>query len=67
MSAQLNEAIFQALSEPAVPTAAQVINAVNDFVRTKMREDGFYRRLFPLGQRRLRFRRLRPPAEKPGA
>jgi hypothetical protein len=41
----LNEALFENLQTPGREKVA--IDAVNDFTRTKMREDGFYRRLMP--------------------
>ena len=41
----VNEALFEQLSTPGLEKRA--IDAVNDFTRTKMREDGFYRRILP--------------------
>lgn len=41
----VNEALFEQLSTPGLEKRA--IDAVNDFTRTKMREDGFYRRIIP--------------------
>ena len=41
----LNETIFEQLSTPGMEK--QAIDAINDFTRTKMREDGFYRRIMP--------------------
>jgi hypothetical protein len=41
----LNETLFEQLSTPGMEKTA--IDAVNDFTRTKMREDGFYRRIMP--------------------
>lgn len=41
----LNETLFEQLSTPGMEKKA--IDAVNDFTRTKMREDGFYRRIIP--------------------
>lgn len=41
----LNETLFEQLSTPGMEK--QAIDAVNDFTRTKMREDGFYRRILP--------------------
>jgi len=41
----LNEELFERLSTPGMEK--QAIDAVNDFTRTKMREDGFYRRVLP--------------------
>lgn len=41
----LNEALFEQLDTPGM--TKQAIDAVNDFTRTKMREDGFYRRILP--------------------
>ena len=41
----LNETLFEQLSTPGMEKTA--IDAVNDFTRTKMREDGFYRRILP--------------------
>lgn len=41
----INETLFEQLSTPGMEKRA--IDAVNDFTRTKMREDGFYRRIIP--------------------
>lgn len=41
----LNETLFEQLSTPGMEKKA--IDAVNDFTRTKMREDGFFRRIMP--------------------
>lgn len=41
----LNETLFEQLNTPGMEK--QAIDAVNDFTRTKMREDGFYRRILP--------------------
>lgn len=41
----LNEQLFEQLETPGMQK--QAIDAVNDFTRTKMREDGFYRRILP--------------------
>jgi hypothetical protein len=41
----LNETLFEQLSTPGMEK--QAIDAVNDFTRIKMREDGFYRRIMP--------------------
>ncbi len=41
----LNETLFEQLATPGMEK--QAIDAVNDFTRTKMREDGFYRRIMP--------------------
>lgn len=41
----LNETLLDQLSSPGMEK--QAIDAVNDFTRTKMREDGFYRRILP--------------------
>jgi len=41
----LNETLLGNLSTPGMEKTA--IDAVNDFTRTKMREDGFYRRILP--------------------
>jgi len=43
----LNETIFEKLSSRDPVLEKQAIDAVNDFTRTKMREDGFYRRIMP--------------------
>lgn len=40
-----NDAFFEQISTPGLEK--QAIDAVNDFTRTKIREDGFYRRLIP--------------------
>jgi hypothetical protein len=42
---QANETLFAQLGTPGMEKRA--IDAVNDFTRTKMREDGFYRRIIP--------------------
>lgn len=42
-----NEAIFEKLSSHDPGLEKQAVDAVNDFTRTKMREDGFYRRIMP--------------------
>lgn len=41
----LNETLFEQLQTPGMEK--QAIDAVNDFTRTKMREEGFYRRILP--------------------
>ena len=41
----LNETLFEQLSKPGVEK--ELVDAVNDFTRIKMREDGFYRRIMP--------------------
>jgi hypothetical protein len=41
----VSEAIFESLSTPG--HEKQGIDAVNDFTRTRMREDSFYRRIMP--------------------
>ena len=41
----LNETLFEQLDSPGM--YKQAVDAVNDFTRTKMREDGFYRRIMP--------------------
>lgn len=43
----LNETIFEKLSSRDPVLEKQAADAVNDFTRTKMREDGFYRRIMP--------------------
>lgn len=43
----LSETIFEKLSSRDPILEKQAIDAVNDFTRTKMREDGFYRRIMP--------------------
>lgn len=43
----LNETVFDKLSSRDPVLEKQAIDAVNDFTRTKMREDGFYRRIMP--------------------
>lgn len=42
---QYNEALFEQLGNPGMEK--QAIDAVNDFTRIKMREDGFMRRIMP--------------------
>ena len=41
----LNETLLSQLETPGMEKTA--VDAVNDFTRTKMREDGFYRRILP--------------------
>lgn len=41
----LNERIFEDLNTPG--REKQAVDAINDFTRTRMREDGFYRRIMP--------------------
>jgi len=43
----INEALFEKLSSNDSGLVKQAIDAVNDFTRTKMREDGFFRRIMP--------------------
>ena len=43
----LSQAIFEKLSSRDASLEKQAVDAVNDFTRTKMREDGFYRRIMP--------------------
>jgi hypothetical protein len=43
----LNETLFEKLSSRDPSLEKQAVDAVNDFTRTKMREDGFYRRILP--------------------
>jgi hypothetical protein len=43
----LNEALFEKLASRNATLEKQAVDAVNDFTRTKMREDGFYRRIMP--------------------
>jgi hypothetical protein len=46
-SKALNEALFEKLSSRDVGMEKEAIDAVNDYTRTKMREDGFYRKIMP--------------------
>src|SRR4051812_7373255 len=46
-SKMISEAIFEKLSSRDPFLEKQAVDAVNDFTRTKMREDGFYRRIMP--------------------
>lgn len=46
-SKMLSEAIFEKLSSRDPFLMKQAEDAVNEFTRTKMREDGFYRRIMP--------------------
>lgn len=41
----LNETLFDQLSQPGM--SREAVDAVNDFTRARMREDGFYRRIMP--------------------
>ncbi len=43
----LNETIFEKLASRDRYMEKQAVDAINDFTRTKMREDGFYRRIMP--------------------
>jgi hypothetical protein len=43
----LNETIFEKLASRDPIMEKEAIDAVNDFTRIKMREDGFYRRIMP--------------------
>jgi hypothetical protein len=43
----LNETLFEKLSSRDPLLEKEAIDAVNDFTRTKMREDGFFRRILP--------------------
>jgi hypothetical protein len=43
----LSRTIFEKLSSRDPSIEKQAVDAVNDFTRTKMREDGFYRRIMP--------------------
>jgi len=42
-----NEALFEKLSSRDPVLEKEAVDAVNDFTRTKMREDGFFRRIIP--------------------
>ena len=43
----LNEALFEKLASRDPVLEKQAVDAVNDFTRTKMREDGCFRRIMP--------------------
>jgi hypothetical protein len=43
----ISRAVFEKLSSRDPMLEKEAIDAVNDFTRTKMREDGFYRRIMP--------------------
>ena len=43
----ISEAIFERLSSRDPVLEKQAVDAVNEFTRTKMREEGFYRRIMP--------------------
>lgn len=43
----LNETLFEKLSSTDPSMTKQAVDAVNDYTRTKIREDGFYRRIMP--------------------
>ena len=43
----LSQTIFEKLASRDSNLEKQAVDAVNDFTRTKMREDGFYRRIMP--------------------
>ena len=43
----LSQTIFEKLASRDSNPEKQAVDAVNDFTRTKMREDGFYRRIMP--------------------
>jgi len=44
----INEAVFEKLGSHDASLIKEATDAVNDFTRTKMREDGFYRRILPM-------------------
>lgn len=46
-SKMISEAIFEKLASRDAGLIKEAEDAVNDFTRTKMREDGFYRRIMP--------------------
>ena len=43
----INEALFEKLASTDPMMVKQAVDVVNDFTRTKMREDGFYRKILP--------------------
>ena len=43
----LNETLFEKLASTDPAMTKQAVDAVNDYTRTKVREDGFYRRIMP--------------------
>ena len=43
----LNETLFEKLASSDSVLQKEAVDAVNDFTRTKMREDGFFRRILP--------------------
>ena len=43
----LNETLFEKLASTDPGMNKQAVDAVNDYTRTKIREDGFYRRIMP--------------------
>lgn len=43
----INDTLFEQLSSRDAALEKRAVDAVNDFTRTKMREDGFYRRILP--------------------
>jgi len=43
----LNEALFEKLSSRDAMLEKEAVDAVNDFTRIKMREDGFFRKIMP--------------------
>ncbi len=43
----MSEAVFDKLSSQDHVLVKEAVDSVNDFTRTKMREDGFYRRIMP--------------------
>jgi hypothetical protein len=44
----ISRTLFEKLSSGEHSLEKQAVDAVNDFTRTKMREDGFYRRIVPM-------------------
>ena len=46
-SRMISEGIFDKLSSRDAVLIKEAEDSVNDFTRTKMREDGFYRRIMP--------------------
>lgn len=43
----LNEALFDQLTDIDAEANQEAVDAINDFTRTRMREEGFYRRIMP--------------------
>ncbi len=54
--AQINAALFESLNNfDYCPVAREALDAINDFTRKRMREQGFFRKIMPLETIELSF------------